>query len=228
MNIENNLNNVFERIDKAAYRAGRNPNEIDLVAVTKYVDSNIIMKAIDLGVVNIGENRVQELMRKYDEVVKPANWHFIGGLQSNKVKYIVDKVDLIHSLDRLSLAKEINKRGKAIDRIIPVLVQVNISKEPTKSGVFEEDIFSFMDSITDFEYIKVKGLMTMAPHTTDMEKTRPYFARMRNLSEKISEQKYANINMEYLSMGMTNDFEVAIEEGANIIRIGRAIFDGRM
>lgn len=173
MNIENNLNNVLERIDKAAYKAGRNPEEIDLVAVTKYVDSNTIMEAIDLGVVNIGENRVQELRRKYAEVTKPVNWHFIGGLQSNKVKYIVDKIDLIHSLDRLSLAKEINKRGKAIDRIVPVLIQVNISKEPTKSGVFEEDIFSFMDSINDFEYIEVKGLMTMAPHTDDMEKTRP-------------------------------------------------------
>lgn len=228
MNIKDNLANVIERIGEAAYKSGRNPHEINLVAVTKNVDSNIIMKSIDLGVTNIGENRVQEFRAKYDTIAKPVNWHFIGNLQSNKVKYIVDKVDLVHSLDRSSLAKELNKRGKGIDRIVPVLVQVNISKESTKSGIFEEEIFSFMDSIADFKYIEIKGLMTIAPHTTNIESVRPYFSRMRELFEKVKDQQYKNVDMKYLSMGMTNDFEVAIEEGANIVRVGRAIFGNRV
>lgn len=227
MNIKDNLNSVIERINEAAYRSGRNPDEINLVAVTKNIDSNIIMESIDLGITNIGENRVQELRAKYDKITKPVNWHFIGSLQSNKVKHIVDKVELIHSLDRISLAKELNKRGKGIDRIIPVLVQVNISKESTKSGIYKEDMFAFMDSIAAFEYIKIEGLMTIAPHTTDIESVRPFFVEMRDLFERVQEQQYDNVNMKYLSMGMTNDFEVAIEEGANIVRIGRAIFGDR-
>lgn len=228
MKISDNLNNVMDRINEAAYRCGRTAEDIQIVAVTKNVDSNTIMNAINLGIKNIGENRVQELKTKYELIRQPVKWHFIGTLQSNKVKYIVDKVDLIHSLDRLSLAEELNKRGKKIDREIPVLVQVNVSKESTKSGVFEEDLFLFMDKIARFEYIKIKGLMTIAPYTSNEESVRPYFSRLRELFEEAKEQKYANADIQYLSMGMTNDFEIAIEEGSNMLRLGRAIFGDRI
>lgn len=225
MNIESSLKCVNETIARAAVKSGRQANDIHLVAVTKNVDSTIISRALDLGVENIGENRVQELEDKFQKVDKPARWHFIGRLQSNKVRYIADKITLIHSLDRISLAKEINKRGRIIDRQLPVLVQVNISKELSKTGVYEKDVFSFLDEIGRFDYLKVRGLMTMAPHVLDVEKTRPYFAKMQKLFQKISDMNYENVEMNYLSMGMTNDFHIAIEEGANMVRVGRAIFD---
>lgn len=224
MNIKDNYNQVLDRVNDAAHRAGRSPDEIKIVAVTKSVDSATISQALDLGIVDIGENRVQELESKYVEIGRPANWHFIGRLQSNKVRHIADKVELIHSLDRMSLAEEIDKRGRNINRKIPVLIQVNVAKESTKAGIFEEEIFTFLDSIANLEYVEVKGIMTMAPHLTDIQKTRPYFARLRGLAEDIQSRRYENISMEYLSMGMTNDFEIAIEEGANLLRIGRAIF----
>ena len=225
MSIESNLKYVNDRIAKAAIKSGRDANDIQLVAVTKTIDIQTILTSIDLGIYNIGENRVQELQGKYQNIDRDINWHFIGRLQSNKVKDIADKVALIHSLDRLSLAKEINRRGRIIDRQVPVLVQVNISKEATKAGVYEEDIIRFLDNIGSFKFLKVEGIMTMAPHVLDVEKTRPYFARMQKLFQSLSDQNYPNVDMNYLSMGMTNDFEVAIEEGANMVRIGRAIYD---
>lgn len=228
MSIKDNLNDVMDRISDAAYRCGRDIDEIDIVAVTKNVDAYTIIESVDLGINHIGENRAQEFKEKYDIIKKPVKWHFIGTLQTNKVKYVIDKVDLIHSLDRLSLAKELDKRGKRIDRVIPVLVQINISKESTKSGIHEEDLFKFMDTIAGFEFIKVKGFMTIAPNTSDSKEVGSCFSRLRRLSDSVKKQGYENTEIQYLSMGMTNDFEIAIQEGANMLRIGRAIFGDRI
>ncbi|MFS8500822.1 MAG: YggS family pyridoxal phosphate-dependent enzyme [Caldicoprobacter sp.] len=225
MDIRYNVERVLDRVAEAALRAGRAPQDVTVVAVTKTVDVARIMEAINAGIKHIGENRVQEFVKKHDFIPAGIKRHLIGTLQTNKVKYIVDKVDLIHSLDRVSLAKELNKR--AGERIIPVLIQVNISRESTKSGIFEEDLESFIEQLQLFDHIRVKGLMTIAPLLSDPEAARPYFARLKKLFDRIKERRYPHIDMEYLSMGMTNDFEVAIEEGANIVRIGRAIFGER-
>lgn len=225
MDIRYNVERVLDRVAEAALRAGRAPQDVTVVAVTKTVDVARIMEAINAGIKHIGENRVQEFVKKHDFIPAGIKRHLIGTLQTNKVKYIVDKVDLIHSLDRISLAKELNKR--AGERIIPVLIQVNISREPTKSGIFEEDLESFIEQLQSLDRIRVKGLMTIAPLLSDPEAARPYFARLKKLFDRIKERRYPHIDMEYLSMGMTNDFEVAIEEGANIVRIGRAIFGER-
>ncbi|MFO7295112.1 MAG: YggS family pyridoxal phosphate-dependent enzyme [Clostridia bacterium] len=225
MDIRYNVERVLDRVAEAALRAGRAPQDVTVVAVTKTVDVARIMEAINAGIKHIGENRVQEFVKKHDFIPAGIKRHLIGTLQTNKVKYIVDKVDLIHSLDRISLAKELNKR--AGERIIPVLIQVNISRESTKSGIFEEDLESFIEQLQPLDRIRVKGLMTIAPLSSDPEAARPYFARLKELFDRIKERRYPHIDMEYLSMGMTNDFEVAIEEGANIVRIGRAIFGER-
>lgn len=225
MDIRYNVERVLDRVAEAALRAGRAPQDVTVVAVTKTVDVARIMEAINAGIKHIGENRVQEFVKKHDFIPAGIKRHLIGTLQTNKVKYIVDKVDLIHSLDRISLAKELNKR--AGERIIPVLIQVNISRESTKSGIFEEDLESFIEQLQSLDHIRVKGLMTIAPLLSDPEAARPYFARLKKLFDRIKERRYPHIDMEYLSMGMTNDFEVAIEEGANIVRIGRAIFGER-
>ena len=227
MNIQHNVSRVMERISEAAHRSGRNPDDITVVAVTKTVKTDEIMDAINAGIRHIGENRVQEFLEKHKDIPVYVNRHFIGRLQTNKVKYIVDKVDLIHSLDRLKLAEEIDKRAMAIDRIVPVLIQVNIAGEATKTGVMPEELHKFIEELTPYNNIQIKGLMTIAPFLKDSEDVRPYFAGMRKLYQEIKEAKYSNVKMEYLSMGMTNDFEVAIEEGANIVRIGRAIFGER-
>ncbi len=228
MGIERNFKYVLDRVNEVACRCGRDADDINIVAVTKNVDVKNILDAIDLGIHNIGENRVQEFRAKYELIEEPVNWHFIGNLQSNKVKYIVDKVALVHSLDRMSLATELDKRGRKVDRIIPTLVQVNVSEESTKGGVLEEELFPFIEAISNFEYIRVKGFMTIAPHTSDEGKIRSCFSRLRELYEDVNERQYKNVDMQYLSMGMTNDFEIAIEEGSNMIRIGRALFGDRM
>ncbi len=225
MDIRYNVERVLDRVAQAAHRAGRAPEDITVVAVTKTVDVDRIMQAIDAGIRHIGENRVQEFVKKHEFIPAEVKRHLIGTLQTNKVKYIVDKVDLIHSLDRISLAKELNRRAEG--RVIPVLIQVNVSKEPTKSGIFEEELERFIEQLQPFEHIRVKGLMTIAPLSSDVEAVRPYFARLKELFDRIKDKGYPHVDMEYLSMGMTNDFEVAIEEGANIVRIGRAIFGER-
>ncbi|MBM7581975.1 pyridoxal phosphate enzyme (YggS family) [Caldicoprobacter guelmensis] len=227
MDIQYNVKKVMERVAEAAHKANRSPESVTIVAVTKTVDVGRIMEAINAGICHIGENRVQEFVKKHEFIPVDVKRHLIGTLQTNKVKYIIDKVDLIHSLDRLSLAKELDKRAAAVNRVVPVLIQVNVSKEATKSGIYEEEVESFIEQLEPFEHIRVKGLMTIAPLSEDAESVRPYFARLKELFEKIKEGKYNHIDMEYLSMGMTNDFEVAIEEGANIVRIGRAIFGER-
>lgn len=225
--IKENLYEVKNRIEEAAKRAKRDLSEITLVGVTKTVDTDVIEKALEAGLIDIGENRVQDLVRKMDILEDRPNYHMIGHLQTNKVRDILGRVKLIHSLDRISLAKELNKRGKREDIVTDVLIQVNVSEEETKFGFKVEETIPFIEKIQEFENIRIKGLMTMAPHVDDEKILRETFSGLRKLSEKIESQKYKNVDMEYLSMGMTNDYEVAIEEGANIVRVGRAIFGER-
>lgn len=208
-------------------RSGKSGDHVELIAVTKTVDINTINKAIDEGVKSIGENRVQELKRKISDIDKEVNYHMIGHLQSNKVKDIIGEVELIHSLDRMSLAKEINKRSKAQDLITDVLIQVNVAEEKSKFGLKTEEVISFIESIVHMENIRIRGLMTIAPHIEDKEELRAIFRELYALKQSISDKNYSEVSMEYLSMGMTNDYEIAVEEGANMVRVGRAIFGDR-
>lgn len=221
ISIEKNLEYVNGKIKSIN-------KDASLIAVTKTIDNEKVNEAIALGVTDIGENRVQEIEKKYDEIKGDVNWHMIGHLQSNKVKYIIDKVKLIHSLDRKSLAKEIQKRAKQNDMVAEVLVQVNVSEEETKFGLKVEEVMPFMENMKNYPNIKVKGLMTMAPHEEDIEKTRPVFKKLRGLSEEIESKNFENVEMKHLSMGMTNDYEIALEEGATLVRVGTGIFGERV
>ena len=224
--LKANLENVRERVKQAAIRSGRTEKDIKIVAVTKTVNTDVIQKALEYGVTDIGENKVQEILEKQDIIKAECNWHLIGHLQRNKVKYIIDKVAMIHSLDSVELAAEINKRACAAGRVMDVLVQVNVSGEETKHGISPVEVSDFLKKVSVFKNIKVRGLMTMAPYA-DKESVRPVFRTLKKISVDIANENIDNINMEYLSMGMSNDFEVAIEEGANIVRIGTAIFGQR-
>lgn len=225
--IAENLETVREKIAAAAQRVGRDPAEIKLVAVTKTVDVPTIEEGIKAGITAIGENRVQEIRKKYPEIQSPVEWHLIGHLQTNKVKYIIDKVDLIHSLDRYSLAQEISKRAQQAGTTMSVLVQVNVAEEETKFGLKVEETEEFIKEVTQLEGIKILGLMTMAPYVENPEEVRFVFKKLKELSEKIGNLNLPQVEMKYLSMGMSNDYEVAIEEGANIVRVGSAIFGAR-
>lgn len=227
ININENCKNVEDRIRAAAIKAGRDPKEIRLIAVTKTVDADRIRKALEYGITDVGENRVQELCEKYSIFGDQCKWHLIGHLQTNKVKYIIDKVSLIHSLDSMELAEEIQKRAAKAGRIVDVLVQVNVAKEATKFGIDAESAQDFIRKLSKMGNIKVKGLMTIAPFSEDPEQVRWVFAGLRKLRIDIAEENIDNIDMDYLSMGMSNDFEVAIEEGANMVRVGTAIFGRR-
>lgn len=218
---------VQENIENALIRSGRKSENVNIIAVTKTVDVDIINEIISLGINNIGENKVQEIQKKYDNISDNVNWHMIGHLQSNKVKYIVDKVNLIHSLDRLSLAKEINKRAKAKGIVKDVLIQVNISEEKSKFGLKKEEVVPFIEKILEMENIRIKGLMTMAPYVDNPEEVRYVFRDLKNLGYQIENRNYEKVEMEYFSMGMTNDYKVAIEEGSNMVRLGTALFGKR-
>lgn len=227
ISIKENLLEVKEDINEIAKKKGVNPEDITLIGVSKTVDCDRINEAISLGLTDIGENKVQEIERKYNDIDE-VNWHMIGHLQSNKVRFIIDKVKLIHSLDRKSLAKEIQKRAKQHNIVANVLIQVNVSQEETKFGLAVDEVMPFIESILDYKNISIKGLMTMAPHAEDPEDIRYVFKELKELSEKIKEKDYEGVEMKYLSMGMTNDYKVALEEGANIIRVGRKIFGKRI
>lgn len=188
----------------------------------------MINEAIRLGVTDIGENKVQEIEQKYEQIEGDVRLHMIGHLQSNKVKCIIDKVSLIHSLDRKSLAKEIQKRAEQIDIVAEVLVQVNVAEEESKFGLTVEQTIPFIESLGNYKNIKVMGLMTMAPHEEDCEKTRCVFKKLKELSKKIKTENFENVEMKYLSMGMTNDYKVALEEGSNLVRVGTGIFGERI
>ncbi|NLY66034.1 MAG: YggS family pyridoxal phosphate-dependent enzyme [Tissierellia bacterium] len=228
MSIRDNLKVIEENINEALIKSGRESDTVEIIAVTKTVDIDRIKEAIDLGLNNIGENRVQELIKKYDILGKGPDYHMIGHLQSNKVKYIIDKVKLIHSLDRISLAKELNKRAKSLNIHANALIQVNVAEEETKFGLKIEEVIPFIENIVaKFENIRIKGLMTIAPFAENPEDVRWVFRSLRQLRDKIANEKYPNVDMDILSMGMTNDYKIAIEEGANMIRIGTGLFGKR-
>jgi len=222
--IKNNLEIINKKIKKAALKANRNPEEIKLVAVTKTATMGQIEEAINAGVKIIGENRVQDAKEKYQILTAGIEWHLIGHLQTNKVKYAVEIFNCIHSVDSIKLAQEIDKRSKQFGKIMDVLVEVNVSGEESKYGIKPEEVKPFIKNISEFLRIKVRGLMTIAPIVKDKEEVRPYFRKLRELSKEIKSKNIENVKMDYLSMGMTKDFEIAIEEGANMVRIGRGIF----
>ena len=222
--IKKNLEIINEKIKNAALKVNRNPEEIKLVAVTKTATIEQTKEAISAGVKIIGENKVQEAKEKYQILSADIEWHLVGHLQTNKVKYAIEIFDLIHSVDSIKLAKEIDKRSLQFGMITNVLVEVNVSGEETKYGIKPEEVKLFLKEISEFSRIKVRGLMTIAPMAEDTEEVRPYFRKLRELFKEIKIKSIKNIKMDYLSMGMTEDFEVAIEEGANMVRIGRGIF----
>ena len=225
--IKNNIQEVVKRVGAAAVRSGRHPRDIKIVAVTKTVDVQRILKAIDCGITELGENRVQELSEKHDLIKAACNWHLIGHLQTNKVKYVVDRVQMIHSLDRLELAQELQKRAEKAGKTLEVLVQVNIAEEESKFGMAADSVYGFLREVGKYSNLKVKGLMTIAPFAENPEEIRWVFRELKKLHIDISKENIDNIDMSFLSMGMSNDFEVAIEEGANLIRIGTSIFGKR-
>ena len=204
------------------------PEGVQLVAVTKTHTPFEINQAIDCGVTDIGENKVQEIMDKY-EAVKPVRWHLIGHLQTNKVKYIIDKVSLIHSVDSLHLAKEIDKRAKQHDLTMEILIQVNAAQEESKFGIKAEETEKMIrDILEQCKNIRIRGLMCIAPLTEDLEEIRPYFAEVKKQYDEFGAIKHPRLDFAYLSMGMSHDYQVAIEEGANMVRVGSAIFGARV
>jgi pyridoxal phosphate enzyme (YggS family) len=225
--IKENLVEIRQRVSEAALKSGRKSDAVKLIAVTKTVATDRILIAAGLGISDFGENRVQELCEKYDIVGSTYNWHLIGHLQTNKVKYIIDKVTMIHSLDRLELAEEIQKRAAGVGKAMDVLVQVNIAEEESKSGLSIGQVPDFLRAVSAYENIKVRGLMTIAPLAKDPEDVRWVFSALKKLLIDMDKENIDNIDMDYLSMGMSNDFEVAIEEGSNIVRIGTSIFGKR-
>lgn len=226
--LQKRLKNVKDRIRKAALACGRDPETITLVAVSKTMSIEAVQEAIRAGVTILGENYIQEAREKFNALSsQPVSWHFIGHLQTNKAKYAVQLFDLIQTVDSLKLARELNKQAKKINKIQPILIQINISQESTKSGVLAKDTLPLLKDISCLENLSVKGLMTMPPFFDNPEMVRPYFAALRNLRNQIIKEAIPNISMDELSMGMTGDFEVAIKEGATIVRIGTAIFGKR-
>ena len=226
--IKENIQAVNEKIENAALKSNRNKDDITLLGVTKTVDTDAILEAINCGITNVGENKPQELARKYEVIGDKVKWHLIGTLQTNKVKYIIDKVSMIHSLDRESLCEEIQKRAEKIDRKIDCLVQVNISKEESKHGLEVEDAIEFIKNVSNnYKNINIKGLMTMAPFTANEDEIRKVFRGLKDLSLEIKDLNIPRVTMDELSMGMSNDYEIAIEEGATIVRVGTSIFGKR-
>jgi PLP dependent protein len=222
--IKNNLNSVIDKIKVAALRSDRDYGEIKLVVVTKNVDIMDINVVLDEEIFDLGENRVQELLKKYDILVRKCNWNLIGHLQNNKVKYIIDKVSMIHSVDSKDLADEIQKQAAKKGIVAKILIQVNVSLEESKYGLRVDAVSEFIDSLQGHDNILVEGLMTIAPYSKNPEDVRYVFKGLKNLFDELKTINQKNVNMRYLSMGMSNDFEIAVEEGANILRVGSAIF----
>ncbi|HIY05201.1 MAG TPA: YggS family pyridoxal phosphate-dependent enzyme [Candidatus Anaerotignum merdipullorum] len=225
--IKQNIQIVEEKITAAAERAGRKREDVLLLAVSKTKPVEVIREAVACGLTSLGENKVQEIMEKYEPMGDGVHWHLIGHLQTNKVKYIIDKVDMIHSVESLRLAEEINKRAAAKSLVMDVLVEVNMAEEESKFGIQPERVEEFLRQIAPLPHIRVRGLMTVAPFVENPEENRVYFRKMRELLVDMNQKKIDNINMDVLSMGMTGDYEVAIEEGATIVRVGTGIFGER-
>lgn len=225
--LKENLINVQREISLACKKANRDPSEITLIAVSKTKPVEMLNEIYDCNVRDFGENKVQELCDKYEVLPNDIKWHMIGHLQTNKVKYIVDKVELIHSVDSLRLAEEIQKQAEKKDVVVPILVEVNIAQEDSKFGTSKEEAIELVKQISKLDHIQIKGLMTIAPYVENPEDNRVYFRGIKDLSVDIDSQNIDNVSMQILSMGMTNDYQVAIEEGATMVRVGTGIFGER-
>jgi len=227
MSIANNLKTVMGRIASAAKRAGRDPSSVRLIVVTKTVDVESIRQAVAAGASVLGENRVQEAREKIETLGNRARWHLIGHLQTNKAKYAVKLFDLIHSVDNFELAKELDKQAAKIGKVQDVLIEVSIAGETAKAGVAMQEVIVLVREAAKLRNISIKGLMTMPPYSENPEDSRPFFRKLRELAETLTREGIPGVSMKELSMGMSNDFEVAVEEGATMVRVGTAILGER-
>lgn len=227
MTIRENIEQIRSRIDAACLRSGRDPRQVRLLAVSKTVPPSLIEEAAAAGQTLFGENYVQEFQTKAEEVRAAVEWHFIGHLQSNKVKYLRGRVALIHSVDRLSLAEEIDRQWGKLGRTAEILLQVNLGDEETKSGASPEDVASLARRVAPLPNVRIRGLMALPPWCDDPEVVRPHFRRLRELAGEITSLGVPGVEMRELSMGMSHDFEAAVEEGATLVRVGTAIFGER-
>ncbi len=227
MSIAENIAAVRQRIDDSARRAGRTGEDITLLAVSKTVDVERMQEAVAAGLTMFGENRVQEIVKKIEFFEQNVSWDLIGQLQKNKIKYIIDKTRLVHSLCSVSVAQEMQRLCEQRDTAIDCLLQVNVSREESKSGIYEDEVEPFLETVEPLSRVRILGMMTIAPIVDKPEDARPYFAALKKLFDRYSKIKTDHFEMKYLSMGMSGDFEAAIEEGANIVRVGSAIFGSR-
>lgn len=227
MSLTDNLKTVQENIIASCEKVGRDPSEVTLIAVSKTHPASMVKEIYDAGIRRFGENKVQEMTAKMEELPDDIKWHMIGHLQRNKVKYIAGKVELIHSVDSFRLAEEINIQAKKHGIVIPILIEVNVAHEDTKFGVAPEDTEQLIDEIATLDGVTIKGLMTSAPFVSNPEDNRPVFRRLKELSVDIGSKNKDNVSMDILSMGMTNDYQIAVEEGSTMVRVGTAIFGAR-
>ncbi|WP_225071128.1 YggS family pyridoxal phosphate-dependent enzyme [Desulfuromonas sp. CSMB_57] len=227
MSIQANLQQIRECMNAACHRAGRNPAAVRLVAVSKTKPAALIEEAAAAGQNLFGENYVQEFIDKREAIKSPVEWHFIGALQTNKVKYLPGKVQLIHSVDRLSLAREIDRQWARIDAVADILIQLNLGMETTKAGTEEAELEALVRAAAALPRLRIRGLMALPPYLDDPEEVRPYFRRLSELATAVDALRIPGVTMAELSMGMSHDFEVAIEEGATLVRVGSAIFGER-
>lgn len=225
--ITENLEQVRKNIDEACRMAGRDPKEVTLIAVSKTKPVSMLKEAYDAGARCFGENKVQEIMDKHPQLPEDIQWHMIGHLQRNKVKYIVDKVSMIHSVDSLRLAQTIEQEAAKHNVYVPVLLEVNVAQEESKFGLKMEEVLPLIETIADFPHIKVQGLMTIAPYVENAEDNRDFFRQLKKLSVDIEAKNINNVSMSVLSMGMTGDYQVAVQEGATMVRVGTGIFGER-
>ncbi len=225
--LKENLQQVEENIKKACERSGRDRADVTLIAVSKTKPVEMLQTIYDCGIRDFGENKVQEMCDKMEVLPGDIKWHMIGHLQTNKVKYIVGKTELIHSVDSVHLAAEIQKQAVKKDVIVPILIEVNIAEEESKFGIHKEDTIAMVRQIAGMDHLRIKGLMTIAPFVENAEDNRLYFREIKQLSVDIKNQNIDNVSMDVLSMGMTGDYEVAIEEGATLVRVGTGIFGER-
>ena len=225
--LAENLQQVNANIEKACAAVGRAPSEITLVAVSKTKPVSLLQEAYDAGARVFGENKVQEIMDKYDQLPSDIQWHMIGHLQRNKVKYIIDKVAMIHSVDSLRLAQTIEQEAAKKELVMPILLEVNVAEEDTKFGLKVEEVLPLLEQISSFSHIQVKGLMTIAPFVENPEENREVFRTLKKLSVDISAKNINNVTMSVLSMGMTGDYQVAVQEGSTMVRVGTGIFGER-
>lgn len=225
--LKDHLMEVQNNIRKACAKCGRSPEDVTLIAVSKTKPVEILQEAYDAGARVFGENKVQEITAKYPELPSDIRWHMIGHLQRNKIKYIIDKVELIHSVDSLRLAQAINNEAAKHNLVMPVLLEINVAEEESKFGLKMDEVLPLLEEIASMNHIRVEGLMTIAPFVDNPEENRQFFRSLKKLSVDIEKKNINNVNMHVLSMGMTGDYEVAVEEGATMVRVGTGIFGAR-